>query len=47
MSQINSYEETKTITDAVFEGYTGDFETGMKINARTREKIKSLKLLII
>lgn len=42
MSQINSYEETKTITDAVFEGYTGDFETGMKINARTREKIMEI-----
>lgn len=45
MSQINSYEETKTITDAVFEGYTGDFETGMKINAKTRDKIMEIHRL--
>ena len=42
MSQINSYEETKVITDSVFEGYTGDFETGMKLNAKTRDKIMEI-----
>lgn len=42
MSKISSAEETKYINDSVFEGYTGDFETGMKINARTRDKIMEI-----
>lgn len=42
MFRINSYKETKFITDSIFEGYTGDFEEGMKINARTRDKIMEI-----
>lgn len=42
MSKIGSIEETKYITESVFEGYTGDFETGMKINAKTRDKIMEI-----
>ena len=42
MSKIGSIEETKYITESVFEGYTGDFETGMKINAKTRDIIMEI-----
>lgn len=45
MSKISSIKETKYINEFVFEGYTGDFETGMKINAKTRDKIMEIHRL--
>lgn len=45
MSKISSSKETKYINESVFEGYTGDFETGMKINAKTRDKIMEIHRL--